>query len=33
LQRKIEAQAPVEDLNRLLARRLELQKKLAAAAR
>ena len=33
LQRKIEAQAPVEDLNRLLARRLELQKKLAAAAK
>ncbi len=33
LQRKIEAKAPVEDLNRLLARRLELQKKLAAAAK
>ena len=29
LQRKIEAQAPTEDLNRLLARRLELQKMLA----
>ena len=29
LQRKIEAQAPAEDLNRLLARRLELQKMLA----
>jgi DNA primase len=33
LQRKIEAQAPVEELTRLLARRLELQKKLAAAAK
>jgi hypothetical protein len=29
LQRKIESQAPADELNRLLARRLELQKMLA----
>jgi len=33
LQKKIESQALPEDLNRLLSRRLELQKKLAAAAK
>ena len=33
LQKKIETQTPPEDLNRLLSRRLELQKKLAAAAK
>ncbi len=33
LQKKIESQTPPEDLNRLLSRRLELQKKLAAAAK
>ncbi|HTW25215.1 MAG TPA: DNA primase [Candidatus Baltobacteraceae bacterium] len=33
LQKKIETQTPPEELNRLLSRRLELQKKLAAAAK